>query len=142
VERANFVVLRSPDVPSILVETAFISNPTEERKLRDASHQQQLATAIMSGVKGYFLSNPPQGTWFAMEAARRKGVVVDAKTDAVASADEPADNDVRDMHRVADGETLRSIAKQYGVSVDTLKSVNGINSNSVRTGTMLVIPNS
>jgi N-acetylmuramoyl-L-alanine amidase len=142
VERANFVVLRSPDVPSILVETAFISNPTEERKLRDAAHQQQLANAIMSGVKGYFLSNPPQGTWFAMEAARRKGVVVDAKTDAVASADEPADNDVRDMHRVADGETLRSIAKQYGVSVDTLKTVNGINSNSVRTGTMLVIPNS
>jgi N-acetylmuramoyl-L-alanine amidase len=142
VERANFVVLRSPDVPSILVETAFISNPTEERKLRDAGHQQQLATAIMSGVKGYFLSNPPQGTWFAMEAARRKGVVVDAKTDAVASADEPADNDVRDMHRVADGETLRSIAKQYGVSLDTLKTANGINSNSVRTGTMLVIPNS
>jgi N-acetylmuramoyl-L-alanine amidase len=142
VERANFVVLRSPDVPSILVETAFISNPTEERKLRDAAHQQQLANAIMSGVKGYFLSNPPQGTWFAMEAARRKGVVVDAKTDAVASADEPADNDVRDMHRVADGETLRSIAKQYGVSVDTLKTANGINSNSVRTGTMLVIPNS
>ena len=142
VERANFVVLRSPDVPSILVETAFISNPTEERKLRDAAHQQQLANAIMSGVKGYFLSNPPQGTWFAMEAARRKGVVVDAKTDAVASVDEPADNDVRDMHRVADGETLRSIAKQYGVSVDTLKTANGINSNSVRTGTMLVIPSS
>jgi len=142
VEHANFVVLRSPDVPSILVETAFISNPTEERKLRDSGHQEQLASAIMSGVKGYFLSNPPQGTWFAMEAARRKGAVIDARTDAVASADEPADGDVRDMHRVADGETLRSIAKQYGVSVDSLKSVNGINSNSVRIGTMLVIPNS
>lgn len=142
VEHANFVVLRSPDVPSILVETAFISNPTEEHKLRDSGHQEQLASAIMSGVKGYFLSNPPQGTWFAMEAARRKGVVVDTKADAVASADEPADSDVRDMHRVADGETLRSIAKQYGVSVDSLKSVNGINSNSVRIGTMLVIPNS
>ncbi|HKT28314.1 N-acetylmuramoyl-L-alanine amidase [Dyella sp.] len=143
VERANFVVLRSPDVPSILVETAFISNPSEERRLRDPSHQQQLATAIMDGVKGYFLSNPPQGTWFAMEAARRKGVLPnDAKTDAVASTDQPADADVRDMHRVVTGETLRSIAKQYGVSVDTLKSANGINSNSVRTGTMLVIPNS
>jgi N-acetylmuramoyl-L-alanine amidase len=143
VERANFVVLRSPDVPSILVETAFISNPTEEHKLRDPSHQQQLATAIMDGVKGYFQSNPPQGTWFAMEAARRKGVLPsDSKSEAVASADEPADADVRDMHRVANGETLRSIAKQYGVSVDSLKSVNGISSNSVRTGTMLVIPNS
>lgn len=145
VERANFVVLRSPDVPSILVETAFISNPTEEHKLRDAGHQQQLAGAIMDGVKGYFLNNPPPGTWFAMEAARRKGVLIsDAKTDALASVAEPADADVRDMHRVADGETLRSIAKQYGVSVNSIKSVNGIsgNSNSVRTGTMLVIPNS
>ncbi|GGA18912.1 N-acetylmuramoyl-L-alanine amidase [Dyella nitratireducens] len=143
VERANFVVLRSPDVPSILVETAFISNPTEEHKLRDPGHQEQLATAIMDGVKGYFLSNPPPGTWFAVEAARRKGVLPnDAKTDTVASTDQAADADVRDMHRVANGETLRSIAKQYGVSLDSLKSVNGINSNSVRTGTMLVIPSS
>ena len=144
VERANFVVLRSPDVPSILVETAFISNPTEEHRLRDPDHQEQLATAIMGGLKGYFLSNPPQGTWFAMDAARRKGVLPasELKSDTVASAAEPADADVRDMHRVADGETLRSIAKQYGVSVDSLKSVNGINSNSVRIGTMLVIPNS
>ena len=143
VEHANFVVLRSPDVPSILVETAFISNPTEEHKLRDPAHQQQLATAIMDGVKGYFLNDPPPGTWFAMEAARRKGVLSnDAKADTVANADQAADADARDMHRVANGETLRSIAKQYGVSVNSLKSVNGINSNSVRTGTMLVIPNS
>ncbi|HUA81485.1 MAG TPA: N-acetylmuramoyl-L-alanine amidase [Dyella sp.] len=146
VEHANFVVLRSPDVPSILVETAFISNPTEEHKLRDPAHQEELATAIMAGVKGYFTNNPPPGTWFAMEAARRKGLLVadndtsGKMSDTVASAAEPADADVRDMHRVETGETLRSIAKQYGVSVDSLKSVNGINSNSVRTGTMLVIP--
>ncbi|WP_233843129.1 N-acetylmuramoyl-L-alanine amidase [Dyella sp. 2HG41-7] len=146
VEHANFVVLRSPDVPSILVETAFISNPSEERRLRDPAHQEELATAVMSGVKGYFTNNPPPGTWFAMEAARQKGLLVADKdttgkmSDTVASASEPADADVRDMHRVETGETLRSIAKQYGVSVDSLKSVNGINNNSVRTGTMLVIP--
>ncbi|GAB2569954.1 N-acetylmuramoyl-L-alanine amidase [Dyella jejuensis] len=151
VEHANFVVLRSPDVPSILVETAFISNPMEEHKLRDPAHQQQLATAIMDGVKGYFLNDPPPGTWFAMEAARRKGVLLGSgsevasngkSVDKVATASTPADADVRDMHRVANGETLRSIAKQYGVSVDSLKNVNGINSNSVRVGTMLAIPES
>jgi N-acetylmuramoyl-L-alanine amidase len=153
VEHANFVVLRSPDVPSILVETAFISNPVEEHKLRDPGHQQELATAVMDGVKSYLLNNPPPGTWFAMEAARRKGVLVDGGSemastskpaDKVADTDgsAPADADVRDMHRVETGESLRSIAKQYGVSVDSLKSINGISSNSVRPGMMLEIPDS
>jgi len=153
VEHANFVVLRSPDVPSILVETAFISNPTEEHRLRDAGHQQELATAVMDGVKSYFSNNPPPGTWFAIEAARRKGIVVDGGSevaatgkpaDKVADSDgsAPADADVRDMHRVETGESLRSIAKQYGVSVDSLKSINGISSNSVRPGMMLEIPDS
>src|SRR5690625_3399467 len=54
VERANFAVLRAPDIPSILVETAFISNPNEERLLRDSNHQTKLAKAILTGIQGYF----------------------------------------------------------------------------------------
>jgi len=73
VERANFVVLRSPDVPSILVETAFITNATEERRLRDDGHRRELATAVLGGVRNYFESMPPPGTWFAAQAARRSG---------------------------------------------------------------------
>jgi len=74
VERANFVVLRSPDVPSMLVETAFISNPDEERKLNDPAHQKQLARAILDGVTGYFSRQPPPGTLYALQAeARRAG---------------------------------------------------------------------
>lgn len=73
VERANFVVLRSPDVPSILVETAFITNPEEERRLRDDGHRRELATAVLGGVRNYFESMPPPGTWFAAQAARRNG---------------------------------------------------------------------
>ncbi|WP_225561752.1 N-acetylmuramoyl-L-alanine amidase [Rhodanobacter sp. DHB23] len=149
VERANFVVLRSPDVPSILVETAFISNPAEERKLRDPDHQQALASAVMSGVKGYFESTPPPGTWFAAQAARGNGVELasarvgrpadDAAT-AVADAPAAADAGVRDLHRVGEGESLRSIARQYGISVGALKNANHIDGNVVRTGTMLAIP--
>ncbi|MHA7679275.1 N-acetylmuramoyl-L-alanine amidase [Cupriavidus sp. PET2-C1] len=59
VEQAGFAVLKAPDIPSILVETAFISNPEEERKLNDESHQEQLANAILRGIKNYFARNPP-----------------------------------------------------------------------------------
>ena len=72
VERANFVVLRSPDVPSMLVETAFISNPDEEARLNDPAHQKQLANAILDGVTGYFSRQPPPGTLYAMQADARR----------------------------------------------------------------------
>jgi N-acetylmuramoyl-L-alanine amidase len=72
VERANFVVLRSPDVPSMLVETAFISNPDEEARLNDPAHQQRLASAILDGVTGYFSRQPPPGTLYAMQAEARR----------------------------------------------------------------------
>src|SRR5690606_27949468 len=58
VERAGFAVLKAPDIPSILVETAFISNPEEERLLRSSSHQDKIARALLSGISGYFASGP------------------------------------------------------------------------------------
>lgn len=61
VQRAGFVVLKAPDIPSLLVETAFISNADEERRLCNAAHQQRLAQAIMSGIRTYFRKYPPQG---------------------------------------------------------------------------------
>ncbi|OOG55121.1 N-acetylmuramoyl-L-alanine amidase [Rhodanobacter sp. B05] len=143
VERANFVVLRSPDVPSILVETAFISNPLEERKLRDPGHQKLLAEAVMSGVKNYFESTPPLGTWFAAQAAQRNGTRVASVSGAgaaVAAIGQPSSRS--DTHKVGPGESLSSIARQYGVSVGALKSANQINSNSVRAGALLTIPSS
>ena len=59
VEQAGFAVLKAPDIPSVLVETAFISNPGEEAKLRSAAYQNQLADALMRGIRGYFAKNPP-----------------------------------------------------------------------------------
>lgn len=66
-QHAGFVVLKSPDIPSMLIETAYISNPAEERRLRSASQQAQLADAIASGVHSYFVNNPPDGTRFKQE---------------------------------------------------------------------------
>jgi N-acetylmuramoyl-L-alanine amidase len=65
VEHANFVVLRSPDVPSMLIETGFITNPDEERKLSDPEHRRRLAFAIMQGVRAFFIEQPLPGTYYA-----------------------------------------------------------------------------
>ena len=145
VEHANFVVLRSPDVPSILVETAFISNPVEERKLRDPAHQKLLANAVMSGVQGYFESTPPPGTWFAAQAAKRNASQLASAAGSVTGGAKSvtsigtASANV-DMHKVGRGESLSSIARQYGVSVGSLKNANQIDGNTVHAGVVLTIP--
>jgi N-acetylmuramoyl-L-alanine amidase len=59
VEQAGFAVLKAPDIPSVLVETAFISNPAEEQRLIDPAYQEQLADALMRGIRRYFANNPP-----------------------------------------------------------------------------------
>jgi N-acetylmuramoyl-L-alanine amidase len=69
VQQARFMVLKSPDIPSMLVETAYISNPQEEQRLRAQPHQAQLAAAIHQGVHDYFYANPPSGTRIAQLAA-------------------------------------------------------------------------
>jgi N-acetylmuramoyl-L-alanine amidase len=81
VKHAGFLVLKSPDIPSLLVETAFISNPTEEARLLDPRHQQRLAEAICSGVRMYFYANPPPGTLVADLRAKQSGTTVIASTD-------------------------------------------------------------
>jgi N-acetylmuramoyl-L-alanine amidase len=73
VQRAAFVVLKSPDIPSMLVETAYISNPAEERKLRTAAHQQAVAEAIFNGVREHFRTSPPDGSLFARQRESRRG---------------------------------------------------------------------
>ena len=72
VEKANFVVLRSPDVPSILVETAFITNPAEEKRLKSPEQRERLAEAILDGIRNYFVAVPPPGTLFAAHARHEK----------------------------------------------------------------------
>jgi len=116
VEQAGFVVLKSPDVPSILVETAFISNPEEERKLKTGQHQNKLASALMNGVRGYFNKNPPPGSLLAMR------------------------NSPKQAHVIRAGETLISIARQYRVSMETIRDSNALTNDRLRAGQVLHIP--
>ena len=120
VQQAGFLVLKSPDMPSILVETAFISNPSEEKKLRDKRHQGQLADAILAGIRNYFYTNPPPDTRIAMEMRR-----VPAKQ-------------VR--HVIARGDTLSEIAERYNVSPAAIRAANKLSSDRIRVGQTLSIP--
>ncbi len=79
-EKAGFVVLKSPDIPSILVETGFISNPGEEKKLRSRRYQKQIARYIMKGVLRYFIRNAPPNTRFA----NRKSIVANDNNNGIA----------------------------------------------------------
>ncbi len=117
VGRANFMVLKSPDVPSVLVETAFISNPTEEKRLTQLEFQENMAGAIARGVRNYFNSSPPPGTWIAANRGPTR-------------------------HVVAHGETLGGIASRYNVTLTSLRSANNLSSDLIRVGRELVIPTS
>lgn len=163
VQGANFVVLRSPDVPSILVETAFISSRQDEHRLDSSSDREQLADAILTGVKRYFETTPPPGTWLAMERNKRLHLTMKADTE-IAAADaatgirahapvmlasaSKASNAVdafQDMHKVSRGETLSGIARQYGVSMSALRSVNSSKiqaGGGIQVGQVLLIPGS
>lgn len=118
VEQAGFVVLKSPDIPSILVETGFISNPKEARQLSDRSYQQKMARAIFNGVNRYFEKVPPAGTLLAARKTTGGGGV----------------------HVIARGDTLSDIAVRYNVSVEDLLRHNGLNSTRIRVGQRLKIP--
>ena len=122
VEQAGFMVLKSPDIPSILVETGFISNPNEARKLHTASHQQALARSITSGVKQFFHENPPPGTYVAW--LRDEGKIAAGPRE----------------HVVARGESLALIAQRYQISLAALRSANKLNGDVIKVGQTLQIP--
>ncbi len=117
VQQAGFAVLKAPDVPSILVETAFISNPAEEKKLRSRTYQRQLAEALFAGLRRFF-------------AARQR---LPEGTPAVAS---PAAR----THIVRAGETLSAIARVYGIHEEALRFANKLSGSELAVGTTLVIP--
>ncbi len=117
VEQAGFAVLKSPDIPSILVETGFISNPTESKKLSTASYQMQMARAIHSGIRSWFMAHPPSGTLVAWNKAQ-------GGTEYV----------------IARGDTLSGIAQRFNVPVSTIKTANGIDGSRIMVGQKLTIP--
>lgn len=120
VQQANFLVLKSPDIPSILVETAFISNPDEERRLLDPAHQDRLAVSLMRGIRNYFARHAPPDTKLAQ-----------MKT---------ADGKSAYEHIIGRGETLSEIAARYQVNLNHLRQTNGLRGDRIQVGQVLAIP--
>lgn len=113
-QAASFAVLTSPNVPSILIETGFISNPQEERNLVSNAHQQKLARAIYQGVRQYFVRHPIDGTAFAKPQPRR--------------------------HIVKSGESLSVLAQRYNTSVGAIQQHNNLRGSMLKVGQVLEIP--
>lgn len=122
VEKAGFMVLKSPDIPSILVETGFISNPDEARLLKTHAYRQKMAHAIYEGIKSYFWQRPPAYTI----VAQRKNGGLNAQGQRT--------------YKVIQGDTLSVIASRHGISLGMLREVNNIKDDKIRIGQVLRIP--
>ena len=113
-EGLSLAVLKSSDIPSVLIETGFISNYKEEKNLNSPAHQRKLAQAIFMSIDEYFSTNAPDGSYYASIAYKN--------------------------HKIRRGESLSVVAQRYNVSVSQLKSANNLHSNTVRIGQTLKIP--
>ncbi len=144
VESAGFMVLKSPDIPSILVETGFISNRKGEENLKRDEYQWKLARAIMQGVLHYTDRRPPP---VLVESVSNVAVVeVEEKAPhTLASPSVTKEEGVAvasQIHVVSRGETLFSVARKYKVPVQMLRSYNHMSDNTLKTGQTLKIPSS
>lgn len=120
VEQASFAVLKSPDIPSILVEAGFISNPREERNLSRSAYQRKLAEAVFRGIHDYFGKTPPPGTLLAWQKGNGNSEV--------------------SQYRVRRGDTLSGVARRMQTTVSELMQYNGLNNDRVMVGQTLQIP--
>ena len=113
VQQAGFAVLKAPNIPAILLETAFISNPKEERKLRSSAHQNKLAKAILRGANDYFSRKAPPGTWLSQNGK---------------------------SYTIKRGDTLALISQRFKTPVSHIRSRNSIHGDSLSIGQRLIIP--
>lgn len=119
-QQGNLWVLRSPDIPSLLIETGYLSNPTEARRLASADYQRKLADSIVQGVMNYFYERPPEGTLVAWQKANNQG----------------PDR----QYVVGRGDSLSLIAQRHNVSLSQLRSANSLRSDTIHIGQTLRIP--
>ena len=119
VQQASLQVLNSPDIPSILVETGYLTNPGDADRLKSADYQRLMASALAQGIASYFYESPPQGTLVAWN--KRNGILPGSYT-------------------VKRGDNLSEIALRFGLSLSELKRLNNLTSNTIQIGQRLTLP--
>ena len=153
VQQASLQVLNSPDIPSILIETGYMTNPSELEKLDSPSFQRQLAGALAEGIMSYFDERAPDGTFVAWRKSNGAGPGTSRGDDVASMASalvnalhgaEPGEQDVQAepavTHVVRPGDTLSEIANRYSVSLSRLREANDLTSDRIAVGSELNIP--
>lgn len=149
VQKAGFVVLKSPDIPSILIETAFISNPDEERRLTNASYQDKISNAVFAGIMSHFKQYAPANTLLALKSKMNKTYAMTPYLEraSIETKDSQPANILtgkyeitKTQHTINQGETLIGIAQQYGVTTQAIKLTNNLENNALKVGKVLQIP--
>lgn len=125
VEEAGFMVLKAPDIPALLIETGFISNPGEAKKLATSYYQKKMAREIYNGLTEYFEEHPPEGSFIAWQ--KNGGFNGSASK-------------VEQRYTIKRGDTLSHIAKRFNVSVGEIRRLNGIKNNRIQVGQTLKLP--
>ncbi|CAI1010967.1 N-acetylmuramoyl-L-alanine amidase AmiB [Serratia quinivorans] len=146
-EHASLGVLRSPDIPSLLVETGFISNSTEERLLGSSAYQEKIARAIHNGLRSYFLAHPLQADPKVENRPLDVAAAVNSSTPdvsqpapVVSSAGSSRISGKTQIHVVKRAETLSGIADSYGTTMATLRDLNKLKKDGVWVGQRLKVP--
>jgi len=133
-QQGNLWVLRSPDIPSLLIETGYLSNPDEARKLNSSSYQRRLADGIVQGVMRYFHASPPEDTMLAWQKANN------IKPDFGQSRALSSSGSIGGTHVVGRGDSLSVIAQRNGVSTRELRDYNSLRNDVIHVGQELRIP--
>ncbi|MGL5949596.1 MAG: N-acetylmuramoyl-L-alanine amidase [Aeromonas sp.] len=131
-EHASLAVLKAPDIPSVLVETGFISNPAEEKLLADTGYQTRMAQAIFEGIRNYYRAHPTKGGVRTASAATPRATPVNGSP--------PRSEGARVRHVVRRGESLSYLAQKHGVSQATLVEMNNLRSREIQIGQVLQLP--
>lgn len=131
VGEAAFMVLKAPDIPALLIETGFISNPGEAKKLATSSYQNKMAREIFNGLTEYFYEVPPEGSYIAW---KKKG------GSSMTASSGSSSNAKITRYTIKRGDTLSGIAAKHRTTVASIRRLNGIKNNSIQVGQKIKLP--